>query len=295
MQQQEFYEHSFESLLDKYKDVCTWFTELGFNYAATRYGIYLKNIQKLNEWSKGNDIFCNINKDELVNFMGTLLNSHIEANEIIRVYGDIQALNSQEYIEQIKKVISGQELRATAEKDQARDFLFELSTASRFLRAGYSVSLSGVCDIVVTLPDGTLLFVECKRVKSIKKLAKNIKTAAQQLDKRIKDSRSYKNIGLIAVNITDLLPKTYIHPSDSMQKAINYHRGIAGRFALENVESFAFGHKKNIIGVLCESSISKLLISGEVAYSRHTGNIPYEKSVFFEQLAPKLSNQDIIR
>jgi hypothetical protein len=295
MQQQEFYVHTFESLLDKYKDVCAWFTDLGFNYAATRYGAYLKNIQKLNEWSKGNDIFCNVKNEELANFIGTLLNSHIEANEIIRVYSDIHALNSQEYIEQVKKVISGQELRANVEKDQARDFLFELSTAARFLRAGYSVSLSGVCDIVVDLPDGTLLFVECKRVKSIKKLSKNMKTAAQQLDKRIKNSGSYKNIGIIAVNITDLLPKTSIHPSDDMQMAISYHRGMAGRFALENVESFASGHKKKIIGVLCESSISKLIISGGVAYSRHTGNIPYEKSIFFEKLAPKLSSQDLIR
>ncbi|MFV8770661.1 hypothetical protein ACNSPB_25910 [Yersinia enterocolitica] len=295
MQQQEFYEHSFDSLLDKYKDVCTWFTDLGFNYAATRYGVYLKNVQKLNEWSKGNNIFFNINDEELVNFMRTLLNSHVEANEIIRVHNDIHTFNSQEYIEQIKKVISGQELRATVEKDQARDFLFELSTASRFLRAGYSVSLLGVCDIIVNLPDGSLLFVECKRVKSIKKLAKNMKTAAQQLDKRIKDSGSYKNIGMIAVNITDLLPKTSIHSSGDMQMVISYHRDMARRFALENVESFASGHKKKIIGVLCESSISKLIISHGVAYSRHTGNIPYGESVFFEKLAPKLSNQDIIR
>ncbi|ATV43310.1 hypothetical protein [Pectobacterium brasiliense] len=293
MQQQEFYEHSFEGLLGKYKDVCTWFTGLGFNYAVTRYGVYLKNIQKINEWSKGNNIFCNVKDEELVNFMKMILNSHIEANEIIRVYNDIKKLNNNEYIEQIKKVISGHELRATVENDQARDFLFELSTASRFLRAGYSVSLTGECDIVVDLPDGTLLFVECKRVKSIKKLAKNIKVAAQQLDKRIKDSGSYKNIGMVAVNITDLLPEISIHPSDNMQMVISYHRDLVRRFILNNIEDFASGHKKKIIGVMCESSISKLIASGGVAFSRHTGNIPYGASIFFEQLAPQLSNQDI--
>jgi hypothetical protein len=295
MQQQEFYLHDFNGLLEKYNEVCSWFSSMGFKYASTRYGIYQKNLQKMNSWSKGENIFDLVEDENKIPLIKSLLNSHIEANEIIRVYNDLSVLNDQEFQDQINKVISGQEYRGLVDNDQARDFLFELSTASRFIRAGYNVSLKGICDIVVELPDGKSLFVECKRIKSIKKLAKNIKIANQQIDRRIKDSGSLKNIGLVAINITDLLPEISLMPLDNIQSVITFHRGVAKKFAFDNAESFGSGKKNKIIGVISESSISKLITTGGIAYSRHTGNIPYVESDFFEELAPKLSNQDIVK
>lgn len=207
MERKEMYEHEFSGLLSKFEEVCAWFDSLGFRFAISRYGIYHKNLQKLKELSNGEKILKDTSDENLVAIIKEMMNSHVEANEIIRIYNDLKGLDIQEYLDQIKKVITGQEFRATSESDPARDFLFELSMAARFLRAGYKISLKSICDIEVKLPDGRILFVECKRVKSLKKLSKNIKNANQQIVRRIKDSSSLKNIGMVAVNVTDLLPK----------------------------------------------------------------------------------------
>lgn len=293
MKLKDFFTHDFSSLLSNYEEVCAWFDSLGFRFAITRYGIYHKNIQKLSRLSDGEKIFDNITNENLDKSIRELLNSHIEANEIIRIYNDIRKLDSQGYLDQIKKVISGQEFRATSDSDPARDFLFELSTASRFLRAGYNVSLKSVCDIIVDLPDGRQLFVECKRIKSLKKLSKNVKMANQQIVRRVKDSSSLKNIGLVAVNVTDLLPKiSPIHLED-IRLVTRVHRDLSRKFIMDNLEGFTAGNNNKCLGVMCESSISKFAPGG-IYYSRHTDNLPYHHDALFERLAPQLSNQDII-
>lgn len=287
------YEHEFSGLLSKFEEVCAWFDSLGFRFAITRYGIYHKNLQKLKELSNGEKVFRDTSGENLVVLIKEMMNSHVEANEIIRVYNDLKGLDIQEYLEQIKKVITGQEFRATSESDPARDFLFELSMAAKFLRAGYKISLKSICDIEVKLPDGRILFVECKRVKSLKKLSKNIKVANQQIVRRIKDSSSLKNIGMVAVNVTDLIPKVSLINSGEARMATSEHRELSRNFIWSNLDDFMAGKNKKCIGVLCESSISKVF-SGGLIYSRHINNISYESDDLFERLMPQLSNQDII-
>ncbi len=155
MERKEMYEHEFSSLLSKFEEVCAWFDSLGFRFAITRYGMYHKNLKKLEELSNGEKILKDMPDKNLVVIIKELMNSHVEANEIIRVYNDLKGLDSQEYLEQIKKVITGQEFRATSESYSARDFLFELSMAAIFLRSGYKISLKSICDIEVNLPDGS--------------------------------------------------------------------------------------------------------------------------------------------
>lgn len=293
MERNEIYEHEFSGLLSKFEEVCAWFDSLGFRFAVTRYGIYHKNLQKLKELSNGERIFKDTPDENLVAIMKEMMNSHVEANEIIRVYNDLKGLDIQEYLDQIKKVITGQEFRATSENDPARDFLFELSMAARFLRAGYKISLKSICDIEVKLPDGRTLFIECKRVKSLKKLSKNIKVANQQIVRRIKESSSLKNVGMVAVNVTDLLPRVSLINSEEVRIATSEHRELSRNFILRSLEDFMAGKSNKCIGVLCESSISKIF-SGGLIYSRHINNIPYESDDLFEQLMPQLSNQDIV-
>lgn len=293
MQSKEIYKRDFSDLLSKFEEVCGWFDDLGFRFAITRYGIYHKNLKNLNELSSGKNVFKDASNESLVSIMKEMMNSHVEANEIIRIYNDFKGIDSQEYIEQVKKVITGQEFRATSESDPARDFLFELSIAARFMRAGFRVSLKGICDVEVKLPDGRSLFVECKRVKSLKKLSKNIKVANQQIVRRIKDSSSLKNIGMVAVNVTDLLSKSSSIVSEDPKMTTSEHRALLRNFILKNLESFNAGGNKKCIGVLCESSISNL-VPGGLIYSRHITNVRYENDDLFERLMPQLSNQDIV-
>lgn len=288
----DYYNHDFEDLLKMYDEVCGWFSSLGFEYSRTRYGIYKKHVTSFVAINNGENTVDNLNE-----FKESFDNAYLEVNEIIRIYNSLKDINSTEFIAQIKKVISGREFRGNMDGDQARDFLFELSIATRFLRAGYTVSLTGICDVVVDLGQDGTLYVECKRIKSEKKLADNVKKANKQISTRIKASFSNKVYGLVAINITDLIPKTNMMFPSSEKEATIIHRRVSNKYVLERINKFTVGINKKCFGVMCESAIMNHLSIKSTkrgfTYSRHTEFIPYSDNKIYEKLAPILSNQDI--
>jgi len=287
------YEHEVDSVFNMYGEVCEWFSELGFTYSKTRYGIYKKYFNNFISAAKNEEVV-----DDFLEFKKSFDNAYIEANEIIRIHRNLKEMNSSEFIDQIKKIVSGQEFRANSNDDQARDFLFELSVAARFIKAGYKVNLTGICDVVVDLGLEGSLFVECKRIKSNKRLADNVKKANKQIVKRLKSSKSSKVKGLVAVNITDLIPKPTMLAPDSSEAGTMIHRGVSNNFVRARIHEFVKGKSKNCLGVMCESVIMHYLsersLKAGFIYSRHTEYLPYSNNDFFELLAAKISNQDII-
>jgi len=287
--------HQFEDVIEMYSEVCDWFNELGFSYSKNRYGLYKRHFDKFIEMAKTSTVPDD--KDELIRFKRQFDNAYIEVNEIIRIYNNLKSINSSEFIEQIKIIVSGQEFRANSDNDQARDFLFELSVACRFIKAGFSVSLTGICDVVVDLGDDGTLFVECKRIKSENKIDKNVKKANKQIVKRVQLHKSSKVKGLVAINVTDLLPKTNMFFPDSMPATTAIHRGASNNFIRQKLEKLKAGMTNKCLGVLCESAMmhyfSKESKIPGFSYSRHTEYIAYSDSALFESLVPKISRQDI--
>lgn len=291
----EHFIHQLDDVFDMYSEVCEWFNELGFEFSRNRYGKYKKHFDSFIEMGTTKSKIEN--KDEILDFKRGFDNAYIEANEIIRVYNNLKAIESTQFIEQIKKTLSGQEFRANSDNDQARDFLFELSVACRFIKAGFNVSLTGVCDVVVDLSDGGTLFIECKRIKSENKIEANVKKANKQITKRIKTVPSSKARGLLAVNITDLLPKTNMFFPDTVQASTAIHRGASNNFVKQRILNFAAGMNNKCLGVMCESAMMHYLSGHAVAsglmYSRHTEYLPYADSPLFESIVKKISRQDI--
>ncbi|EPI2816195.1 hypothetical protein ACS0KV_003412 [Vibrio alginolyticus] len=289
------YVHKFEELLALYEDVCNWFDELGFSYTRHRYGVYKKHLENFLRMAE-EKAFPKDKKD-LLTFKAGFDSAYIEVHEIIRVYNGLKNIESSEFLEQIKKVASGREIRQKEGDDQARDFLFELSIAARFIKAGYSVSLTGVCDVVVDLGANGTLFVECKRIKSQNKIAANVKKANKQLIKRIKAAKTSKVRGLVAINVTDLLPYTLDLQPDSPQSVTYIHRGVSNKFTSDNATSLAEGMNRKCLGVMCESAkmqyFSKDADIVGFSCSRHTDYVPYYSDPLFKQLSQLLSNQDI--
>lgn len=108
--------------------------------------------------------------------------------------------------EKIKKTISGKEFRcesALVDNDPSRDFLHELSIAARFKNSGYIVDIDSECDVVMHFDDKTI-FIECKRVKSERKLFLRLKSASKQINRRIGFNQKNK-YGYIFLDITDLV------------------------------------------------------------------------------------------
>lgn len=286
-----YYTHDFNNLIIMYDKVCCWLTDLGFEYSRNRYGIYKKVFDRFFALTKNIN-----NENDLMQFKKSFDNAYIEVNEIVRVHNCLKNLESSNFIDQIKKVTSGQEFRGNTNNDQARDFLFELSVASRFIRAGYSVSLTGTCDVIVDLGNDRTLFVECKRIMSAKQIDKNIKKASIQIAKRIKAQSSTNVHGLVAVNITDLLPKNrMLHP---VFNAFAIHRGISNNYVKNKLPQLSAGSKWKCFGVMVESAMMHYLHDRSTqqgfVYSRHTEFLPYSDNAKFKSLAPKLSDQDIV-
>lgn len=287
----KIYEHKFEELLALYEDVCNWFDELGFSYTRNRYGVYKKHLENFLRMAEEKAF------PDLLTFKTGFDSAYIEVHEIIRVYNGLKDIEANEFLEQIKKVTSGREIRQKEGDDQARDFLFELSIAARFIKAGYSVSLTGVCDVVVDLGANGTLFVECKRIKSQSKIAANVKKANKQLTKRIKAAKTSKVRGLVAINVTDLLPYTLYLQPDSPQSATYIHRGVSNKFTLDNATSLAEGMNRKCLGVMCESVKMQYFSndSGIIGFScsRNTDYVPYYSDPLFKHLSQLLSNQYI--
>ncbi|WP_281184444.1 hypothetical protein [Trichlorobacter lovleyi] len=295
----DYYFHSLKGVFDKFGEVCTWFEELGFSYARTRYGLYEKTFLAFEDSARG-DSKKTVTLDQKRKFD----NAYLEANEIIRVQADLSTINSDQFIEQLKFVLSGQEFRNQTSNDAARDFLFEISIASRFIRAGYSVSLNGICDVVVTMGDGYVLFIECKRIKSEKRIRDNVKKANKQIVSRIQNYALPKAKGLVAINITDLIPETNNLLPDSPVAGTIIHKLLMNKFLDAHTSSIFDGKSKHCVGVLCESSrvhyFSKNSPQQGLQYSRHTSFAPYDAPGslsynMIESIAPKICNQNINR
>ncbi|CAM3237022.1 hypothetical protein [Moritella viscosa] len=288
----DYYSHKIEDIQSIYEDVCTWFDSLGFSYVRTRYGTYKNVFSEFLRIVNERDI-----PDDLADFKLKFDNAYLEVHEAIRIYNGLKEHDAPQFLEQLKKVMSGQEFRAKKSDDQARDFLFELSVATRFINAGYKVDLKGVCDIVVDLNNYKTLFVECKRIKSSKKIGKNVKKANEQLKKRLKKTGQPNAVGLVAINITDLLPKKEQLPFNSNIAATQFHRVTTQEFVFGNVLDLMSNKFDGCLGVMCESSMMNYFFTQSelngFQYSRHTGHIPYSDSSLYENLSKELSNQDI--
>ncbi|ENM5795663.1 hypothetical protein V4V47_003694, partial [Vibrio mimicus] len=201
------YEGEFADRKQDFSEACKWLSEeMGFPYKKTRMGDYERLL----------DTFFNPDakvpaKQDLLDDFYSFMQAATEAIQIIRLWNTFKVGNHQGLKERIKHVMSGKSLRAEAIKknkngqndDPARDFAFELNIASRFLKAGYQVDLTDECDVVVTI-DRKKLYIECKRIKSLKKLGSRIKEASNQIDVRIGRERKNK-FGLIALDVTDVL------------------------------------------------------------------------------------------
>lgn len=294
------YKGDLEALLVAFKAACDWLTDVGVPSKVTRYGKYEKVFAEF-----FSSVGRHVSHANMVQRKAAFENAYLEANELVRLHSDLASLNSEEFIQQIGFVASGQEFRATAENDQARDFLFELSTAARFLRVGFPVSLSSISDIVVKLENGAELHVECKRLKSQKRVDKNLRKAISQLQERIQRAPS-GSFAMSALDFTDLIPPRPDYVLSSVDEGVPRHAARLKTTLKNHRKAFAQVRAEMWnTGTLCQASgvyyaIDKSLGGDGMVYARHTtyaeyhdeGSIP---SNFIRELARRIGSQDIYR
>ncbi len=281
--------HRLPDVLDLYEEVCGWMDEHGIDYKSTRFGFYRKVFDRIERISK-----LKLDVD-IYDIKDSFENAYIEIHRIARIYNSISKLDSTQFISQLKKIASGQEFSAQSDHDPARDFAFELSVAARFIKAGYKVSIDGIADVEVDLDNRYKLFVECKRIKSYSKIRHNSRKALRQIGKRIPSKPGMKYRGMIALNLTDLIPRIPGVVS-SPHAATARHRFAVNRFIEDHFESIYQVGSNKMLGVMC---VSEMMFhednKGEpsLMYSRHTVFLPSGTDPDFERLSGEISNHDI--
>lgn len=214
---------------NKLDDVCDWLQSIGVEYSRTRVGRYksiLNCLANYQDAGKLGDGFIEHSFEEWVNA------TH-EVAELERIYEGLGASKDQDLSRRLSDAIKGHELYVLDSGDRSgRDFGFELSIAAKFARAGFLVDFGHDADIKVEI-EGTDFFVECKRLKSEKKVNKRIKEGLKQLHKRYKKStQPDSSRGILAISIG---------------KIVNGNLGLLEGENSNEVGLKAFSHNKKFI------------------------------------------------
>lgn len=148
----DLFKHDGLKILERYQESFDWLSSIGLPFSKSRYGRYKQIIEQFAYK------FDEINKENFEQKLYEFLNAHLEVTELIRIKNSFENSLHADFIEKLKKVTSGSLFRNQSRQDQSRDYSFELSVATRFLNAGYSVDISHMAD-VVTIVNNRKIFI----------------------------------------------------------------------------------------------------------------------------------------
>ncbi len=181
-----------EYFMDKMDEVIRWLESKGLKATQSRYAKYKDYID---------DFYKKGNREDLADLEQRFkkLNDAVqECIQIVQVFNSFKNEKSIGFEERLQKAVYGTDFYNPENKiDQPRDFLYELLIASWFNRLGYEIDFEQLTDVVANR-NGTTIYIECKRIKSINRLEENLKKACKQLSKINNDANHY---GLIFIDI----------------------------------------------------------------------------------------------
>lgn len=265
--------HTHNETTAELKNAITWAKEhLGLRTESTRFSTYYKTLANSKPLK---------NFENYKNHLLTLK----EINEFITIYRAFRDEPKENILVQVESIISGKPYRQDRridKSDTSRNFLLELSIAARLKLSGAKVETKNISDIVVRF-ENTNIYIECKRVRSERKLLKRIHKADGQITERTKTTNNAH--GYITVDVTDLLcTHKDIETYDSMD-----------HFCTESTKRLANLSRKYEEKI--RSSISDTICS--VIFCSHVlGKIEHEKNYriniayFFHALTPGNLNKE---
>lgn len=244
-----------EELAQQGREAVEWLRTLGVSTPADRYHGYVRAIEAFGKF-QGDEVAVRKTAD-------TFVNANAELYELIRVRTALLQVDSQGYLDTLKRISQGQPFRHIADNDPGRDYLFEMSIAARLLNAGHEVDLNQIADIVAQV-NGRKVYVEAKRIKSRSKVASRVSEANKQLKKRLAQDKSSTSRGIVAVNITDVISpncETVLVQSESHLR--DKHSRVFNGFITENPDSFHKGEQSKCLGAFIESSWQDWIWDGD--------------------------------
>lgn len=147
--------------------------------------------------------------------MGKLFEIVIKLNQLNIIFDKGIEFNEDD----ILRFIEGKYDLSQDDKEKYHDFVFEFIMGVRFVLVvsdSNKVNLSGQGDVTIN----NEIAIECKNIRSLKNLVKNVDKAKDQIEKRA--AKNEVKYGFIALDISNIFP---------MEKAQNFVQRMFGEFA----------------------------------------------------------------
>ncbi|EHW0655868.1 TPA: hypothetical protein ACN310_004601 [Vibrio parahaemolyticus] len=287
-----------EKFLAEYDEALEWMKGLGLPAIESRLGKYKIIVENFGE-------NLDLTKDDVASeqLFHEFLNAQMEIAETIRIFHSLSNRDFDEFSQQLKKVTSGQPFRNASKSDPSRDFLFELTMASRFIVGGFEVQLNQIADIVAVKDGFPKLFLECKRIKSEKRIQDNVKKANEQLKKRIAADKSKQCRGLAALNVNDLInPENDMIIVEDVNDLQRLSSNSLANFVTKNERNLESKKTNKHLGILVEATMQGYIIEsgvhstincrGAKLYQYNNSNAD---SLTLSKVGELISNQNITR
>ncbi len=196
--------------MNKLDEVMTWIRNININVDISRYSRYKAYIddfyapKNLENYKKTGSL------DEMEVRFKKLNEAAQECFHLVQIYDAFKDENSNGLRERLRKVIAGSDFfDSNKSADSARDFLYEVLVGSWFKsKWGYNIDFDNLTDVVASKRN-IVVYIECKRIKSIKTLEQNLKKACKQLS-LVHDTPTNTNKKLVFIDvyncISDKLP-----------------------------------------------------------------------------------------
>jgi hypothetical protein len=190
------------------------------------------------------------------------------------------------------------------ESDPGRDFAFELSIASRFIAAGYTVTLGGIADAVAHVNQHKI-YIESKRIQSTSKIMRRLSEARDQLTSRLKADPSSRARGMIACHVTDIINPEGVKPIYARAEDFRpASENAVWRYVQDNELELRKKLKNKHLGILFESILIGVVYdkddpSSVPAFMHCRGASMYRYGLgeqdekLIQSMAPRLANQNV--
>lgn len=190
------------SIQTKYEEAIDWLTSLGIKVHKGRLNEYKKQLDYI-----ANN-YQNFSQSDSAKIYPIAVNVMYEVDAIVIIYDALKFIPNNELSNiksKLQYAVNGP-LHVTDENNngnKARNYLFEILVSARLHmpKNGLSVDLQNKSDSAVEFNDKYLL-IECKRIKSDKKIEANVRDAANQLGKGFKKISGTNIRGLVAIDLS---------------------------------------------------------------------------------------------
>jgi hypothetical protein len=168
------------SASDELNRAISWLESLGVRCSGTRVTKYRNIFSELARLQLEDRLSeFNVDRD-----FEAWSNAVHEVNPLIRIHEGLSSAVDPSLLPRLKSALRGHAMYVLDNDNRSgRDFTFELSVVAKFAKQGYQVNFNSDAD-VEAIVDGAPVYVECKRLKSEKKVEERIKEGVNQLTKR---------------------------------------------------------------------------------------------------------------